>query len=1069
MSDREQPSQPLAGIFAVLALAVGAVVVQHEALVGSRPTTSTTLTRQGGELREEVPARLWQDPFAAVRAYRRSPDWTPGKGGRVIGDVLADSSNEPLHVLIAMVNGGPYTGAEEQRRRQRYAIVSALGAVGYAPETPEKIGYVEPKGRSALPELVPFERFARLSADSSNSRIAKVVVFYFDEDVLPSARPLSVLARFREELTANASDAKLRWSVLGPGSTGGFEAVVRELKACSDCNCEGLSSLQQFAFVTSQATASDKHLVSLTNVSDGLRGDVSIERLFSRHNLRLRRATSTDSTLAEYLVNELVLRRAWDPVAIPEAIKQKQGAFKNVAIADALNKLNRIVLVSEWDTPYGRQLPVELRDALLPSLSSRERQEICPVPGEPATPYSGKCPLLFFSYLRGLDGQLPASAGSNKKDDKEQNDQSDGTKEAKDSVAKRTTIERPAGDGQVDYLRRLGQVVAQKQTDLQAHGQRISAVGVLGTDVYDKLLVLQAVRNAMPEVLAFTTDLDTELIHPAEVKLATRNLVVASPFGLSLRDELQAGHPPFRDSYETATYYATLVALEEVPEKGVRLATPPPRVFEIGRNTIVDLSDLDQRSGGSGGAGSDRTCSAAQPSACPSVHPERVLPQIPTRTKIQITLFLGLASLLLVLSFRQVLRGVSVVRNFAISSRLGRVVAAATLLMSIVLGGFSAWDIFFNDRGEPWAAMNGVSMWPTEIMRLATWVLTCLLLHKGWRDIKESNDKLTKQFLLKEPTSEGGPMVKPGLRGWWERWAAILKRRFAPWISDEAYWKEVAISEIWRRHIQPATFGERILLLCFPVGLYLGAVFALFLMLGLPVRPLRGSVVSGIDAPILALCVVSFAFLLFFVIDETRSCGSLVRRLTNCRNWPRETCEKFGQRQQKEDNSGGLESQQKEDSSGDLENYFEDWVDIEFIGRRTKMVTRLIYYPFLIMTLMMLARSAWFDNWGYPPALIIAISLGLAIAIGCAVHLRSVAENARRSAVRSLRKKLLLAQQDRECNLDGPIRTLIEWVEGYRVGAFCPFAQQTWVKALLIPVGSLSALPILDFLFLGQM
>jgi hypothetical protein len=38
-------------------------------------------------------------------------------------------------------------------------------------------------------------------------------------------------------------------------------------------------------------------------------------------------------------------------------------------------------------------------------------------------------------------------------------------------------------------------------------------------------------------------------------------------------------------------------------------------------------------------------------------------------------------------------------------------------------------------------------------------------------------------------------------------------------------------------------------------------------------------------------------------------------------------------------------------------------------------------------------------------------------------------------------------------------------VESYRVGAFCPFTQQAWLKALLIPIGSLSAVPILEFLF----
>jgi len=1036
MSDREQPSQPLAGIFAVLALAVGAVVIQQQTLVGSRPTTSTAPTQQDSRLREAVPARLWQDPFAAVKAHRATVKGKPGKGSAVPADLLTGYDRERrLHVLIAMVNGGPYTGAEEQRRRQRYAIVSALGAVGYAPDDPERIGYVVwPLGPAARD--FPFEWFTNEKARG------KALVLYFDEDGTGGKQPLKELERLYGEVMKNkkAPPDAGSWSVIGPGSTSVLQAMVHEVSAGAG------KQLKSVRFVTSQATASDQHLAGLAQkpVED-----------FFKDKLNLHRVTSTDDVLAERLVHELTLRSAWKL----EPDVDKLSFRDTSAVADRLDQLDRVVLVSEWDTPYGRQLPLDMRDALLKAVSVDDRKKICPVPGEPATPYSPKCPILFFSYLRGLDGQLPAAPGSNKQGDKESRDQPDGAKEAKDSAAKRATVERPVGDGQVDYLRRIGQVVSQKQSDLRSRGRSISAVGVLGTDFYDKLLVLQAVRGALPEALAFMTDLDTELIHPAEVKSKTHNLVVASPFGLSLRDELQAGHPPFRDSYETATYYATLVALEGVPEKGVRLAAPPPRVFEIGRNAIVDLSDLDQRSGGSGGAGSDRTCSAAQPSACPSVHPERMLPQIPASARMQMAVFVVLASLLLVLTFRQVLRGVTVAWTFATKSWTGTAVTVAALLILAPLAFASARDVFFNDRGEPWAVMNGVSMWPTEIMRLVTWALTCLLLHKGWRDIQQSNTRLTEDFRLEPRPSAGhahAEHVPPEPRTRWKCLVEALRNRLTQWKSPEEYWKEASMAEIWQRHMQPAAFGDRILLLCAPVALYLGAVGVLFLMLGFPVRPARGSVVSAVDRGILILCVVSFAFLLFFVIDETRRCGSLVRRLTGRQNWPRETCIKFGQQRLARDEQGRAHS------------YFEDWLDVEFIGRRTEMVTRLIYYPFLIMTLMTLARSALFDNWGYPPALIIALSLGLAIAIGCAVHLRSVAEKARRAAVDSLGRKLLVAQQDKECNLDGPIRTLIEWVERYRVGAFCPFAQQAWVKALLIPIGSLSALPILDFLLLGQ-
>jgi hypothetical protein len=78
------------------------------------------------------------------------------------------------------------------------------------------------------------------------------------------------------------------------------------------------------------------------------------------------------------------------------------------------------------------------------------------------------------------------------------------------------------------------------------------------------------------------------------------------------------------------------------------------------------------------------------------------------------------------------------------------------------------------------------------------------------------------------------------------------------------------------------------------------------------------------------LCILSFTFLLFFVIGETRRCGSLVRRLSGNRNWPPDSLRTFGKVALRE-------------AGHNPQDYLEDWLDIDLIGRRTEMVTRLIY------------------------------------------------------------------------------------------------------------------------------
>ena len=121
-------------------------------------------------------------------------------------------------------------------------------------------------------------------------------------------------------------------------------------------------------------------------------------------------------------------------------------------------------------------------------------------------------------------------------------------------------------------------------------GTGIFAIGVLGSDVYDKLLVLQSLRKRFPNALFFTTDLDAALSFKTNLSV-TRNLIVASAYGLSLQAQLQRSIAPFRDVYQTAGYYATLRAISEPgDEASKRRAYGSPGIFEVSRNGAVDLT-----------------------------------------------------------------------------------------------------------------------------------------------------------------------------------------------------------------------------------------------------------------------------------------------------------------------------------------------------------------------------------------------------------------------------------------------------------------------------------------------
>ena len=160
-----------------------------------------------------------------------------------------------------------------------------------------------------------------------------------------------------------------------------------------------------------------------------------------------------------------------------------------------------------------------------------------------------------FTYLQGLDG-----SGANR---------GGGASSTQTSALGFETVDpkllaRPVGDSQFDYLRRLADEVREEDRLLRGNGgDGIRAIGIFGSDIYDKLLILQALRQELPDAIYFTNDLDARLMHPANYQW-TRNVIVGSAFGLTVGHKLcRAGVPPFRDGYQSSTYIATMLALDQ--------------------------------------------------------------------------------------------------------------------------------------------------------------------------------------------------------------------------------------------------------------------------------------------------------------------------------------------------------------------------------------------------------------------------------------------------------------------------------------------------------------------------
>jgi hypothetical protein len=361
---------------------------------------------------------------------------------------------------------------------------------------------------------------------------------------------------------------KTKFAVFGPWSSTTLKTLLKETKTIKDKKEIKESHL---VFYNVFATASSEILLDGLPNKEMTIGD-RLSFILEKKNV-FYYTTCSDSVLASAMREELMCRGV-----------------------DLKNDL--IAFIAENDTVYGRALPKTFRYGF--------------VGDNPAN-------IERFTYLRGLDGRSPQEnstslSGTSTHGNTPGNNPRMSI-ESRFMPSRKTN--RPEGNNQFDYIIRLGEDMRQMEHQKQ---KRFKVIGILGSDLYDKLLLLQALRPQFPNALFFTTDLDASYNHPQELEW-TKNLLIASTHGLTLDEYYQCGAAPFRFSYQTAVFQAILGAttksecedekrnlgkekfppcvimhgtcISQCKEKlkhEILLTSSPARIFEVGWDKAYDLS-----------------------------------------------------------------------------------------------------------------------------------------------------------------------------------------------------------------------------------------------------------------------------------------------------------------------------------------------------------------------------------------------------------------------------------------------------------------------------------------------
>jgi hypothetical protein len=1086
---RKSIDLPWPAIAAAL-VAVGGVFLYLNPLQTSRPAEQTGLHLGFNHL-QDVDARLWQDPLRTTAEHETLVQEQKDAGRNVEDSLHAvetfrEKLSSPSYwVLAVMIQGGPYAEYSESRLRTRQAVLEALGKQSYVPQDGEHIGYI----KIDKPEwdwhnmIVPFEWCERNVHKAVENFYPfelpdRICVLWLRDEEFKD-RPLFQLDWLLRNPTAlgiNTANTKVR--VIGPRTSTTLLEMMRDAAEYK----ESRSCLPHVEMWCATATASNELLLHEINQSE----DQTVEEYFQKKMASaehsepfvFRRCTSTDRDVIQRLVKELRTKR-------------------DVRLNGQEDEDDHIALISEWDTFYGRALPVTF-----------ERE----VSGMPLNQLlNGKHPknILIYHYLRGIDGMLPTNVEGGQKLIAHGVSVADNAKTEEEKKQSSRAREVTEGLNQADYLRRLARVLVDQNEEFRRQRKKeIKAVGVLGSDVYDKLLVMEALRDALPNAIFFTNPLDARLAHPDEWRW-TRNLLVGSPFGLTLRKQYQ-DVPPFRENDQTAFYTATLLAAGHTARADFlndKAVLRPVRLYEIGRNRAFDLTvvpalqkddpptiqppspDIQrwwtmQRLLFTGGIIFFIACGLAWALSMVVGHPhlgakelwyqqedslaDRPSKSVRARQQARTGARYRLRSAWAWLHWQFFRRNRSVTRVLSSSWSMFAILAIVSI---VVVWAICRLGELGDPDGEPYSWNEGISIWPTETLRLLVFLLSIFYILKSSRALHRNEVQIQLHFFCcvqdREPEQKHPLFSKL----WWRELAKKVTVRH--WKCEENH--RVIAANLWSRYLQSGREKARFWRITPLIVSYIAAGVLLMVLLGWPFVPARGAWAQKWDFFFFVCAIAGSMFLTFYVADVTLLNRRLIHYLTKgVTRWPEKAVASLRGRWRLSEQVVASEPIIKfvrlfHKIARPVElpptELLVDYLDIDLIARRTQIVGDFIYYPFVVISLLIISRSGIFDHWTWALPLLILLGFNAGYAAFSAIYLRRTAERARQSALQRLSDRLIAYTaaghgDDKEAKT---IREATRLIQNEDRGAFAALSQQPLAAALLLPSGSAGIWALLQF------
>lgn len=331
-----------------------------------------------------------------------------------------------------------------------------------------------------------------------------------------------------------------------------------------------------------------------------------------------------------------------------------------------------------------------------------------------------------------------------------------------------------------------------------------------------------------------------------------------------------------------------------------------------------------------------------------------------------------------------------------------------------IFGSYLIFLICVDMRGseEPLAFFEGVSLWPTDFFRLFGIIIAVGFIKVFKQKFMNSLRAMAKKYQHTRKNTKINWLPKTGEE-----------------FSNAVIYRTVAFSIIG---------------------------FMALLTFGLPFSPVRGEISAVVDKIILGSFIFAFGLSLAYAGVKLSESIDLIKKFKpgKC-SWPDKTADAVF----KDVNFSAILKQ--------LRPLLDDLISLRFIGLHTNVADELIYYPFGIITIGILSRNRVFDSWDFPWTLLGIFGFGAIYIFIKAVHIQRNAKKYKngvlgRLQIRLIQYKAMGMNKEKEL-----MQLLIEDTRNYKEGAFLPFMEHPFFKAMLLPFSGFGGMALLEYMFLA--